>query len=282
MKGAGTTATALKYILLTETLQEQLRSLPPNSLLPGEQQLAKRFMVSRITVRRALGILERSGRVSRVRGRGTIVSAPKISRRIVPARTIDQDFREQGIKLETRVLAYEPRVTASEPVRERLQLSRRATAGHLMLARLVDDQIICHDRRYLPPSLAARFNPVLLKNNTVSDILQQLARRRIAAAGLEMEISAADPDVARTLGIVPGMLIAINSFTEYLGNGEPLEFGVMSYRVDRVKFWIAQREPVLRATASEFQSPLTGIQGRDGSGRRDARGRAARGTSAAR
>jgi GntR family transcriptional regulator len=253
VKVPGVPAETPKYLRVTEQLEDQMRRLPPNSLLATEQQLAKRFLVSRITIRRALSVLERSGRVSRIRGRGTIVSAPKIVRRIVPARTIDSDFRDQGIKLETRILLYEPRATPTGEARARLMLGSRATVGHLVMARLVDDQIICHDRRYLPATLASRFNPVLAEREPVSDILQQLAGGRIVGADLEMEISAADADVARCLGVVPGMLIAINMFTEYLETQVPLECGVMSYRIDRVKFQVVQRESARRGRQSSGQ-----------------------------
>ena len=60
-----------RYLDVASMLQEEIGVLAPNSLLPTEQQLAKRFGVSRITVRGALDLLERSGSVTRLRGRGT-------------------------------------------------------------------------------------------------------------------------------------------------------------------------------------------------------------------
>src|SRR5260221_13750492 len=50
-------------------------SFTPNALLPGEQEMALLFKVSRITVKRALNELAADGLISRHRGRGSIVTA---------------------------------------------------------------------------------------------------------------------------------------------------------------------------------------------------------------
>ena len=122
--------------------------LEPNFLLPTEHQLAKRFGVSRVTVRVALDLLERNGLVSRLRGRGTTVSPPKITRRFFPWHSFEQDLMEQGIDYEPRILFYNPQSQPPDFIRERLSLTAGATSGFLSLVRLVDA---------LPPGkLAAR------------------------------------------------------------------------------------------------------------------------------
>src|SRR4026209_2154274 len=87
-----------RYAEVAMILGDQIRAMAPNSLLPTEEQMARRFGVTRVTIRRALGLIERGGAITRLRGRGTIVSPPKVIRHL--ARTIERDFREQGIKLE--------------------------------------------------------------------------------------------------------------------------------------------------------------------------------------
>ena len=69
-----------RYLLVADALRHRIETQDPNSLLPAEHALAQQFGVSRVTIRRALGLLERSGLVSRERGRGTTVNPPKITR----------------------------------------------------------------------------------------------------------------------------------------------------------------------------------------------------------
>lgn len=233
------------YLQIVDALEAQIQLTAPNSLLPTEHQLAKRFRVSRVTIRRALDVLERSGRVSRQRGRGTLISPPKITRRIVPGCPIEQDLREQGLKLETEVVAYEPSAEAPEHIRARLALREGALVGCLSLIRVVEDRVICHDRRYFPPAIATRFDPGVVGSQPVSELVQELAGRRISLVDWETDITPAPQDVARPLGITPGVLVLMSTFTAYLDSGEPVEAGVMSYRIDRVKFRVVASGPLL-------------------------------------
>jgi GntR family transcriptional regulator len=227
-----------RYAEVGTVLGDEIRAMAPNSLLPTEEQLARRFGVSRVTIRHALGLIERSGAITRLRGRGTIVSPPKVTRHL--ARTIERDLREQGVKLETRLVGYSPAVSPPEAVRQRLRLPPQASAGCLELIRVVDDLIICHDLRYFAPALARRFSPVLLQNQSLSEILRDLGRMRITTADFETEIVPSSRSVAKLLGVTPGTLVAVNTFTEYFENGTPSETGTMSYRIDRVRFKVVQ------------------------------------------
>jgi DNA-binding LacI/PurR family transcriptional regulator len=66
---------ALKYETVARDLDRQIQDgdLLPGDALPSEQKLANKYEVSRITVRRAIEILEERGQVERQHGRGTFV-----------------------------------------------------------------------------------------------------------------------------------------------------------------------------------------------------------------
>lgn len=232
---------AAGYLTIADTLRGEVARLAPNSLLPTEQQLARRFAVSRGTVRRALALLETSGLLSRQRGRGTSVSPAKITRHLSPLSTFEEDLWAQGIKFETRIVEFRPRAAPPDFVRRLLRLPPRSTVGFLSLARLVDDRVICHDQRYFPRSLAQRFDPLLVQTRAVSDVLTELARGPIGVVDTESEILAATAEIAAVLGLRPGRLIVANTFAYYLRTGAPLEAGVMAYRIDRCKFTFTAR-----------------------------------------
>jgi GntR family transcriptional regulator len=258
-----------RYLEIAEILRAEVEALPPNSLLPTEHQLAHRFGVSRLTIRRTLGLLERSGLVSRHRGRGTIVSPPKIVRRFSPLFTFEEDLREQGIKFDTRVVEYQRKAKPPDVIRERLRLRPGASVGCVSLARIVDDRIIAHDRRYFPASVAVQFDPVMVQDRPMSQILGEIAARPITAVDWESEIMPAPREVARVLGLTPGALIVANTFTYYLETGAPIEAGIMAYRIDRCKFVFAGRfgTPVLWKPPDREESGQVDIRARRAMGR---------------
>lgn len=69
------------YVRLARTLKEEIvnGSFPVGSLLPTEEELCKRFSVSRYTVREALRLLRDDGLVSSRQGAGTLVIPPRSS-----------------------------------------------------------------------------------------------------------------------------------------------------------------------------------------------------------
>lgn len=242
-----------RYLEIVESLEKDLQTLPPNSLMPTENQLAKRFDVSRVTVRQALGFLQRAGKVSRQRGQGTIISPPKITRNIVPTKTIEQDVLDQGLDLETRLLAYERNASPPDHIRKALDLDAGQSAGYLTLLRLVQGRVISLDQRFLPPQFADDFNPSLIGTRPFRQILDEWTRAPVVRSTCELEIVPSIPDIAKALRLTPGVLILQNSFVGYSSPGTPVEAGTVSYRIDRVRIGL-----VLANRAHQPQEPLAG------------------------
>jgi GntR family transcriptional regulator len=192
-------------------------------------------------VRLALAMLERSGLVTRQRRHGTTVSPPKVVRSLSPLYSIEEDLSRQGVKSEGRLLRYEPAVTPPELVQRGLRLRAGQTAGRLALLRLVDDRVIAYDRRYFPPAIAERFDPVLLTDHPITAVVGDLAGSPIVSSESEIEIHASSPEVAETLGITPGMLTVTVAATLFLESGAAVQLVVVSYRVDRVRFRSSMR-----------------------------------------
>ena len=74
------------YFEVIDFLLEDIKSgqYPPGSKLPSEDQLAKEFSVSRVTLREALRVLEDDGVIIRRHGTGTFV----LDKRAVPVQTL--------------------------------------------------------------------------------------------------------------------------------------------------------------------------------------------------
>jgi GntR family transcriptional regulator len=225
-----------RYLTVAEALGRQVARLEPGSRLPSERDLQRRFRVSRGTVRRALAMLERSGLLTRQRRPGTTVSPPKVVRALSPLYSFEEDLKRQGVKPETRLLRYQRAVVPPAFVRRGLRLPAGSRVGRLSLLRLVEDRVIAYDRRYFPPSIARRFDPALLSDRPITDLVGDIAGSPLTNSESEIEIHTAMRDVAEMLGITPGMLTVTVTGTVYLESGAPVQMVVMSYRVDRVRF----------------------------------------------
>jgi GntR family transcriptional regulator len=266
--GAAPARRAPRYLTVLNAIRAEIAVAAPNTLLPTEQALARRFGVSRLTLRRALGLLERSGLVSRRPGRGTIVSPAKVTRVLAPLYTLEEDLRGQGIPLETRVLRYAPAIEPPPDVRLALHLRRRSRVAAVELLRLVAGQVIAHDVAYVPTAFAARLRPERVGEHPLLDVLRQPGRIRLDRLDWEIEILPSEPEVAAPLGITPGMLVVASRATAYADDGVPVSRSVRCYRIDRVKFHVATRySPEVPPGAA----PSPPGRGREKKGRESAR-----------
>lgn len=188
------------YLLLRQVVTES--AWPADQALPGEHDLASRYGVSRITIRRAMQQLESERLVERRRGSGTFVQRPRGGKRREQLRNLIENLLEMGEQTDVRLLEFaylpaSPQVAASLEVRPGTVVQKsvrvRSAAGvpfsHLVC--WVPDDI---GRRYGPDALAAR--PLLR--------LLEEAGSPPAAASQVISAQLADSLVAPLLGVQPG------------------------------------------------------------------------------
>src|SRR5262245_10017244 len=105
-------------------IEEMIRTHPGAKDMPlSDAQLAERFGVSRITVRRAVDELVDAGILYRIQGRGTFVRQNKLGEKLTLTSFLDAWTQKAG-RFNVRVAAFE-RVPAGGDLAERL----RARAG---------------------------------------------------------------------------------------------------------------------------------------------------------
>ena len=102
------------YLQIKENLEEGIRSgkYPLGSKLPSENDLCRTFDVSRITIRKALDILENKGVIYSVHGKGTFVRANVIDSNLQKISTFGETLRQMGYSGYTKIERYEERETS--------------------------------------------------------------------------------------------------------------------------------------------------------------------------
>ena len=230
-----------RYLAVAEELHREIERRPAETNLPTKRELAKRFGVSRPTIRQAMRLLEFSGLVSRRRGRGTIVAPRKVKRFLTPVITMEEDLRGQGLEVETRLLGLERSLDAPDFVREALDIEASVPVGRLAMLRLVAGQIISFDSRYFSTAIAKRISPLDVIDRPVSEVVQELAGQPFSSVDWEIEIVSSSREVSAPLKITPEVPVVSSKAINYLAGHEPIEVVMNFYRIDRVKFRYAAR-----------------------------------------
>lgn len=218
-------------------IRERIRSgdLPAGATLAGEQELAKAFDVSRITVKRALNELAGDRLVSRHRGRGTIVAqgaaAPMVRGSFD---NLIESLKIMG--LETEVELLDVRETSADPmVAVRLDLEVGAPVQHAVRLRKIEGEPFSHLTTWVPASIARLYS---IEELATTPILKLLERAGAEASEAEQWISAAaaEPSIASALQVSVGSPLLKIERVMTGPKGIPVQFIRAHYRPDRFQY----------------------------------------------
>ena len=226
----------LRYQRVREALEEEIArgGRAPGSRLPPERALAQHFAVSRVTLRRALAELERSGVVDRD-GSGWSVAGPRVGEPPNALMSFSEMAAARGLTPGARVLDRGERPATIEEAEE-LGLAPGAPLFHLERLRTMDGVPILIDRTAIPLAIAPGIEGADLDDRSLYDLLEERFGIRPTRARFEVEAIAADERRARLLGLEPGEpLLRCRQRTED-ASGRAIELCEMVYRHDRYRF----------------------------------------------
>jgi len=122
--------------------------LQPGDRVPSEQELVRRFGVSRMTANRALRELAAAGIVVRQSGVGSFVADAQARSHALEVRNIAEEIRERGHSHSARVVLLEG-LAAGEELARRLRLRPGAALGHSLIVHSENGQPIQVEDRHV-------------------------------------------------------------------------------------------------------------------------------------
>ena len=225
-----------RYYQVYVVLQQRIRDgeWTADAAMPTEQQFAARFGVSRVTIRKALNMLEGEKLILRQQGRGTFALPPSRS----STRADFSGFLESIVDVEkrtkVRVLQFE-KVVLPNDVAELLESPRGARGLKIVRVRTDNDAPFSFSTCYVPEPEADMMTQESLGNRTV---LATLSAAGVVPAVAEQRLSAAvaDVDVARHLRIeVSAPLITLTRIVRD-EDKRPIELIRAFYRPDKYEY----------------------------------------------
>lgn len=246
-RGSVPASTQLAEALKAQIIQQRL---PRGGRLPSERELIDRSGLSRVTVRAAVGMLQRQGWLVRRQGLGTFVADPVEQELSCGVRTITEVLLSCGVTPQVDVLSHQTgpapqRISETLGLVEVLCIRRRIRTG---------DQPLALVTAYLPPGVGPAVEP-LLSGSADTETTYAMWERRLRLH-VHLEISPAYRDVF-TIRVSPAYFFPATDHTRLAeivnawnlqnhevtaivhGSSDPHRIGVAAERSlirDRIRF----------------------------------------------
>lgn len=208
----------------------------PNTRIPSERSLSKKFGVSRLTVSKAIKELEQAGWLSVQIGKGTFIKEQKIDQELETLTSFSEDMAHRGMSPSSRVIRAEV-VKASETVAQMLNIDVGADVARLQRVRLADGEPIALETSHLVeaycPLILARFD---FSEDSLYTVLREEYNLHFTRADQAFEARLATPEESELLALDgPTAILAITRVT-FSQDDRPMEYVHSAYRGDRYQF----------------------------------------------
>ena len=206
----------------------------PHSQMPSESQMIEAFSVSRITIRQAMGDLQKEGLIFKVPGKGSFVAKPKAFQNLSRLQGFGEAMGPSGYETFSQVLSTR-QVAASETVGRRLKVAPGSPVYEIQRLRHLNREPISVDQSYFPLVLGERLIREDLATRDVFVILENDFGLPLTHADMQIEAISADEFLARQLRIAEASpLLRIERLT--YADEQPIDFEFLYYRGDAFQY----------------------------------------------
>ena len=252
-------AGALRYRAVADELERRITSgeLRPGARMSGENELARAFKVSRVTIRAALALLEDKDLIVRRAGAGTFVAMPRIHHDLALLESMFAQFTRAGIASSAELLEYQLATVDAQTARmlgypEAMRLSRLWSIGKTPFA--VTFAYLHPATRSISHSEAERKAGYLL--------LESIGHP-VDSANLKLRAERADRKIAQALQIEAHAPVLVLERTSYSESGEALEHTDCFMRSDAIDFVLTVHGSASVSASFEQQDARGGQKARE-------------------
>lgn len=205
--------------------------LRPGQRLPSEPELMEMHGVSRVTVRQAVALLVRGGKLVTQRGKGTFVAGAVVRHELDALQGFHESLRSQGIEPQTTLLDWSPDAGT---------LDAELPAGLALPVRLrrlyaVDERPFAVVTGWLPAGAAAVGRARAARLN-VYEILSQFMGVRVDHADVTIRSERAPRDIAQLLGVPRSAMVLLMQRQSFDRAGRVCEFMRIHIVPERYEF----------------------------------------------
>ena len=205
-----------------------------NHAIPSENELSKRYGLSRMTVRSVITMLVKEGLLYRVQGKGTFVAEPKIATRSPAYMGVREQLEQMGYEIKTRLVRFE-KVPASNNIAAALGIAPGDMVTFIERIRSTRGVPISLHRSYIPVALCPNLEEADLEGEQLCVIIERQFGYKPASVSESLESVPASAEEAELMQIDRGYPILMLEDVNKAADGTIIEYTKVLFRGDKVK-----------------------------------------------
>jgi GntR family transcriptional regulator len=208
-------------------------SYKPGDYFSTEQDLQKKFKVSRATIRNALTILESRGLIMRVTGKGIFTTPIKLNVVLPNLLSFSEEMAKRGLEPSTKLLSVESS-KAPRPVTQALQLGSTTKIICIRRIRMGDQIPIVYSVSYISANIGLTAKDDY--SGSLYGMLHSRTGRPVVDANHKIEAEAASKEIAENLGVTEGFPLLSFTRLGYDPTGVPVVYETGVARSDMYSY----------------------------------------------
>lgn len=207
----------------------------PGDVLPSENELAKKYQVSRETIRKALALLLENGYIQKQQGKGSIVLDVKRFDFPISGLTSYKELQTaQHINSQT-VVSSNIKMNLPHSLVDRLRLPVNTPVIYLERQRKVDGEVVILDKDYLLTSVISNI-PNEAAQDSLYGYLEIELGLIISYAQKEIIVELATPEDHRLMDLHGDNHVVVVRSDVYLDDTTLFQYTESRHRLDRFRF----------------------------------------------
>ncbi|MEB5857301.1 GntR family transcriptional regulator [Enterococcus gallinarum] len=225
-----------KYQEIANILRTRIKNktYPPDSLLPNQIDLVEEFQVSRMTIKKAIGILSMEGLVYSQRGAGTkILNHPFVDRDTTTLTEyvgLSTEMRKAKRQLTSEVIDFQVAFPDKE-IQEKLMLTEEQPVYKIIRLRILEGRPFILEHTYMPVHLVPNLKRSHLETSIYQYVKEELG---IQFVGAYRTISADKSSLYDQKYLACDLTDPVLEIQQivYQKNGSPIEYSRSRNRYD--------------------------------------------------
>lgn len=229
--------TQLKFEFLADDFIQQINEgkLEVNDKLPSENELCKKYKVSRTTVRNALSYLEKEGYIIKRQGKGSFVASPILVQKLSKTYSFAESIKKKGKEISTIVTFFEINYVTDPAILDALEASKKDEFYIFERFRIIENQPYLYEITYVPFSRVGVLTKGMLENSSFYKILDEKFNIQIDRAQEEFRAINSFKKISRYLDLDDDGAVLEIRRTAYT-NSVPIEYTISFARGDKYRY----------------------------------------------